>query len=200
MKRVFLDTETTGFAPGQIGQLSMIIEEDNGEVTGKNYFFDIDYISDSASEATGRDLDFYKEASGGKRFADYKDEIYKILDNSTIIAHNLKFDENFISTEFWRLGIMFKPTASFDTMGYFKDICGIYKNGKVKNPKLSELVGHFSIDNDKISSYSDLLFKTGNKGFHDATFDTTALYIAFCIHRDDLNGVKESSWRKEFCK
>ena len=29
MKKVFLDTETTGLAPGQIAQLSMIIEEDN---------------------------------------------------------------------------------------------------------------------------------------------------------------------------
>ena len=97
MKRVFLDTETTGFAPGQIGQLSMIIEEDN-KVTARNYFFSIDYISASASEVTGRDVEFYSKASNGKRFADYKDEILEALSGATIIAHNLKFYENFICT------------------------------------------------------------------------------------------------------
>lgn len=39
MKRIFLDTETTGFSPGQIGQLSMIIDEDGNEPVAKNYFF-----------------------------------------------------------------------------------------------------------------------------------------------------------------
>lgn len=39
MKKVFLDTETTDIAPGQIAQLSMIIEEDNGNIYAKNYFF-----------------------------------------------------------------------------------------------------------------------------------------------------------------
>lgn len=199
MKKVFLDTETTGFAPGQIGQLSMIIEEENGEIVCKNYFFDIDYISDSASEATGRDLDFYKQASGGKRFADYKDEIFNLLSESTLIAHNVKFDENFISTEFWRLKTTFKPSATFDTMTYFKDICKIYKDGKIKNPKLSELIGHFSINSDKIRAYARKLFNIDTENFHDAIFDTTAMYIAFCIHRDDLNNVLDSSWRKEFC-
>ena len=41
MKKVFLDTETSGLAPGEIAQLSLIIEEETGEVRAKNYFFKI---------------------------------------------------------------------------------------------------------------------------------------------------------------
>lgn len=199
MKRVFLDTETTGLAPGQIGQLSLIIEEDNGQVTGKNYFFDIDYISESASDITGRTLEFYKEESGGKKFADYKDEIFNLLSDATLIAHNIKFDENFISAEFWRLNTMFRPTKTFDTMEYFKNICKIYKDGKLKNPKLSELIGHYSLNKDKVALYAEKLFGKKSNNLHDAMFDTTAMYIVFCIHRDELNNTAESSWRKQFC-
>lgn len=203
MKKVFLDTETTGFAPGQIGQLSMIIEEDNGEVSTKNYFFKIDYITSGAEEACGRGIDFYTEASGGKIFADYKDEIYNILSDATLIAHNLKFDENFISTEFWRQGVLFKPAGRFDTMEYFRDICqlpGGRGGKKYKNPKLEELVDYFSINKDKVQKYSIALFgndDSTNTGFHDARYDTTSMFVAFHVYQDSL--YNKSDWANMFC-
>jgi DNA polymerase-3 subunit epsilon len=202
MKKVFLDTETTGFAPGQIGQLSMIIEEDNGEVEAKNYFFDIDYITPGAQEACGRDLDFYKQASNGKKFADYATEIYDILKDAMIVAHNEKFDENFLSTEFWRQNILFTPAARFDTMTYFVNICKLPgRNGKYKNPKLEELVDTFSIDKEKVGKYSIQLFgndDSTNKGFHDARYDTTSMYVAFRVYGDVVN--ETNSWMNAFCK
>ena len=202
MKKIFLDTETSGLAPGQIGQLSMITEEDNGSIKADNYFFNIDYITSGAEEACGRGLSFYQEASGGKRFADYKDELYEKLKDATLIAHNLKFDENFISTEFWRNDILFKPAGRFDTMTYFRDICKIPSNRgqKYKNPKLEELVDSFNINKQKVINYSIELFGNDDKtntGFHDARYDTTSMFVAFHIYQGMLNG--DDSWKKAFC-
>ena len=203
MKKVFLDTETTGFAPGQIGQLSMIIEEENGVVSAKNYFFKIDYITSGAEEACGRGLEFYTKASDGKVFADYKDEILEILKDATLIAHNLKFDENFISTEFWRQNIMFKPAGRFDTMNYFRDICqlpGGRRGHKYKNPKLEEFVDYFNVDKDKVQKYSIKLFGNDdntNVGYHDARFDTTSMFVAFHIYQDSL--YDKNDWATVFC-
>lgn len=198
MKKVFFDTETTGFTPGQIGQLSLIIE-DNGEVNAKNYFFEVDYMSQGAMEVCGRDVDFYKEASNGKHFADYKNELLEIFKDSTLIAHNLKFDENFISMEFWRQNIQFVPAGRFDTMEYFRDILKIPgKYGKYKNPKLEELVDSLSINKEKVLKYSKSLFNTDdNYSFHDARYDTTSMFVAFQIYKDRVNNL--DSWEKEFC-
>lgn len=203
MKKVFFDTETTGFTPGNIGQLSMIIDED-GKITAKNYFFKVDYMSDGAMEACNRDVEFYKNASKGKVFADYKDELLELLSNATLIAHNLNFDENFISTEFWRQNIMFTPANRFNTMTYFRDICKIPKTRGTgfKNPKLCELVKHFSIDEDKVLKYTLQLFgdneDVGNIGFHDARYDTTAMFVAFNIQQNLLNN--KTDWKDTFCK
>ncbi len=204
MKKVFLDTETTGLKPGQIGQLSMIIEYDDSKIEAKNYFFNIDYIEDGAAEVCGRDLEFYKKASNGKCFKDYKLEILEILKDSLLIAHNEKFDENFISTEFWREDIIFKPAQRFCTMEYFRDIIkllpGRYGH-KYKNPKLSELVNYFNIDEDKVKKYSVQLFgndDSTNTGFHDARYDTTSMFVAFCIYRDSLNN--STKWKDAFSK
>ena len=190
MRKVFLDTETSGLAPGSIAQLSYIEETENFEVIAKNYFFDVDYITRGAEEVTGRNADFYKEASQGKKFADYSDELFEKLSNCTLIAHNLPFDENFISAEFWRLNKVFKPADRFDTMVYFKDVCKL-KNTRgsgYKNPKLEELVDYFNLDKNKIEQYSEKLFNIKSNGFHDAMYDTTSMFVAFQIQREILNG------------
>jgi DNA polymerase III alpha subunit (gram-positive type) len=199
MKKIFLDTETTGLAPGQIAQLSLIIEEDNKELIAKNYFFDIDYITQGAEEACGRGLDFYHEASKGLRFKDYKDEIHELLSDGTLIAHNLKFDENFISTEFWRENIVFKPTDRFDTMSYFVNILKIPgRYGKYKNPKLEELVDCFKIDKERVMKYCEMLFKTDEKqSFHDARYDTTSMFVAFQVYKESL--YNQNNWAQQFC-
>ena len=202
MKKVFFDTETTGLKPGQIAQLSAIIEEDGKELVTKNYFFKVNYMSDGASEVCGRDVEFYEKASNGKVFADYKDEILEMFKGATLIAHNLKFDENFVSMEFWRQNIIFSPSERFDTMVYFKDVCNIPgKYGKPKNPKLEELVDYFKIDKEKVKAYSEQLFgadENGDVGFHDARYDTTSMFVAFQIYKEAMYG--QSSWKAKFTK
>ena len=202
MKKVFFDTETTGLKPGQIAQLSAIIEEDGKELVAKNYFFKVNYMTDGAAEVCGRDVEFYLQASDGKIFADYSDEIEELFKGATLIAHNLNFDENFVSMEFWRLNKIFKPTDRFDTMTYFKDICNIPgRYGKPKNPKLEELIDFFKIDKEKVKKYSEYLFGTdsnGEVGFHDARYDTTAMFVAFQIHKEAMYG--QSDWKEKFTK
>lgn len=201
MRKIFFDTETTGLSPGNIAQLAAIIEHEDERLETKNYFFEIDYITDGAKEACGRDIDFYKEASHGTRFKDYSTELFELFSNATLIAHNEKFDENFLSTELWRLGIVFKPADKFCTMEYFKNILKIPGRGhyKYKNPSLSELVSHFNLDKDKIKSYSDKLFDdTSDYGFHDARFDTTSMFVVFQVYKEQMNN--QSNWIDTFRK
>lgn len=199
MKKVFLDTETSGLAPGQIGQLAYIEETDDGIITGKNYFFDIDYVTRGAEEVTGRNVDFYKQSSNGKKFGDFSEELLSVFNGATLIAHNLKFDENFISAEFWRLGIVFKPTDRFDTMTYFSNVCKLpgRVSGQYKDPKLVELVDYFNINTKMIEKYATQLFGIDTSNFHDAMYDTTAMFVAFQLYREKLHGTSE--WANIFC-
>lgn len=200
-KLVYLDTETNALAPGQIGQLSIIIEED-GTIRAKNYFMKIDYMTDGAMEVTHRDKEFYDKVSNGKTFKDYADDIENELSDATLIAHNLKFDENFISSEFWRINKVFKPYERFCTMNYFAPIMNIPggKYGKPKNPKLSELVEYFNIDEKKVLSYAKQLFNTGDElTYHDAMYDTTSMFIAVHIYKERLEQ-SNNDWTSKFCK
>lgn len=201
MKKIYLDTETTGLAPGQIAQLSMIIQEDNQKIRALNYFFTIDYITAEAEQVCGRGIEFYREASKGLRFKDYHKEILEELKGSTLIAHNIKFDENFISTEFWRLGIMFTPAGKFDTMDHFRYIVNaLGKTGRVKNPKLDEVIKYYGLDKNKIQIYANQLFNIDNTkeniGLHDARFDTTAMFVAFQVYNDSILG--KGDWKGVF--
>ncbi len=194
--KIFFDTETTGLRPGQIGQLAYIKEQPSGELTAGNYFFSVKKVNKGAEEATGRDAEFYKKASGGITFADKADEILNIFSDSMLIAHNLKFDENFLSTELWRTGktLVVTPDRRFDTMEYFKDILKLPDPrrrylGAYKNPRLSELVDAMKLDTHKVHEFTAQLFgiNTADYKYHDAMYDTTSMFLAFAVYRDTLN-------------
>lgn len=194
--KIFFDTETTGLKPGQIGQLAYIKETPTGEIKAGNYFFKVKHVEDGAAQATGRNTDFYKEASGGITFADKSDEIYNLFSESMLVAHNIKFDENFLSMEFWRTGKQLKLTddKKFDTMEYFTDVLKIpnRRGGKklYKYPKLEELVNGLKIDTNKVMLATEKLFgaELGKYyKYHDAMYDTTSMFIAFAVYRDIIN-------------
>lgn len=198
---VFLDTETTGFVPGQICELTMIHETDNHEVIPYNYFFTVDEMNKEAESIHGFSQEKLIELSNGKRFGDYKSELLDILCNNTLVAHNESFDEKFLSSEFWRLGISFKPTGRLDTMSYFKDILKIpaktRRFGPYKNPKLSEVLNYLKINTYEVQQSTQKLFGGNKTDFHDSRFDTTAMYIAVNVYREILHGGFE--WRAKFC-
>ena len=66
---IYLDTETTGLRPGQICQLSYVIQ-DGQQVRGKNFFYTVDAVEYGAFMVHGFSVEKLKSLSKGKRFSD----------------------------------------------------------------------------------------------------------------------------------
>lgn len=184
MKLVFLDTETTDKSPGQVCQLTYIIYDTNADpdnrVKGKNFFFSVDFVSDTAYKVHGFDLESLKTLSGNLTFKDlYKLFRKDLTESDFILGHNINFDISFLNKEFERLGMEFKPKNLFCSMNYFKNILKLKSSiGTIKSPKLSELLEYLKITEDNILDSTKKLFNSEETHFHDARFDTTALYLA----------------------
>ena len=193
MNNIYFDTETSGLRPGQIGQLAVIIEGTDG-IKAKNYYLDMKSIEPGAAEVTGRNLEFYHKASGGKIFKDYADEIENIFNGNRIIAHNVQFDEAFLSMELFRVGKNFHIGQRFDTMTFFQPIMKLpSKNSKdlYKKPKLIELIQYLKINENEVAKYTSELFNIDSNSFHDAMYDTTSMYIACKVWNDTQSGTKQ---------
>ena len=176
---LFFDTETTGLRPGQICQLSYVMQ--NGEsLTARNLFFTVDYMEQSAQAVHGFSVEKLKKLSNGKRFADYIDIIEKdFCSADVVVAHNTAFDFSFMRAEFERLNKVFAVKKEFCSMKKSTPICKLVRasSGAYKYPKLSELCSHFGIENAHISNALLQVFGA-NADFHDARFDATACLLA----------------------
>lgn len=203
MKNIYLDTETTDTKPGQIAELTMIVEDSTTHdfLGCYNYFFSVDEMTEGAENVHGFSIDALRELSCGQTFKDRLAEIQDILSDACLVAHNEAFDESFISMEFWRCGITYSPKMRVCTMKYFKDLIKIpakYKRyGPYKNPKLSEVLEYLKIDPKKVEEYSKKLFGMQGTTFHDSRFDTTAMYVAVNVLRDLSNN--GNTWLSQFC-
>lgn len=176
---IYLDTETTGLHPGQICQLSYVIQ-DGDNVSAKNFFFAVDYVEYGALTVHGFSTQVLQELSGGKGFECFVEEIendFKCAD--VICAHNVSFDFMFLRREFERCRKDFEPNASFCTMKNSVTACKLTRpnSGGYKYPKLNELCAYLGISDSDIKNCSDKLFGA-KAGYHDARFDTTAVYLA----------------------
>ncbi|WP_432772173.1 exonuclease domain-containing protein [Candidatus Carsonella ruddii] len=102
MKRyIFLDVETTGLSPHKGDRVIEIgcVEVINGFITGRvfhSYFKTFTKISDDAYNIHGINQKFLKDKP---LFGEKLDDLLGFISNSTIIAHNAKFDVNFIHYE-----------------------------------------------------------------------------------------------------
>ena len=205
IKNVFFDTETTGWTPGQVGQLSFIVENQGQIELAKNYFFTVKEMDYGAEKAHHMSKEFLEKQSGGMVFKDAHEEIHQVFKGSRLIAHNLSFDERFLSAEFWRLGIPFEASERQCTMEFFKNIVQIpNKNARhksFKNPKLAEVVEAFRLDTEMLMKYSKHLFGSSGEDitFHDSRFDTTALYVATIIYRE-MSSSSGKDWQNLFCR
>lgn len=179
MRSIFLDTETTGLRPGQIAQLTYLIEEDKKLVGVKNYFFTVDEMGAEAEKVHGFSMERLEKLSEGFTFGDLVPEIYDDFEGATFIAHNIKFDRKFIDAEFARLDEQCGAAKEFCTMAYFKDILKIpARNGAgYKNPRLEEVVNFYNINKERILEVTKRLFQCEEVSFHDARYDTVAMYL-----------------------
>ena len=204
MNIIYLDTETTGLKPGQICELSLIKESDFNFEYAKNYFFEVDEVESGAENVHGFSVEMLKQLSGGKKFSDYKDEILNELEGSTLVAHNLPFDEKFISTELWRCECAsFTPADRVDTMVLFKPILKIpaksRRYGPYKSPKLSEVMDYLNINADVVSQHTAKWFSDSTKtSYHDSRYDTACLYVITNVYREKLHSTI-GYFTKTFC-
>lgn len=176
---LYFDTETTGLVPGSICQLSYIMQNKES-CKARNMFFSVDYVEYGALAVHGLSVPKLEKLSGGKCFADFADEIERDFTAADIVvSHNTAFDFMFMRAEFARTGKDFYVRDSFCTMKKSTPVCKILKRSGAgyKYPSLTELCGYFYLTESDVRAASQELF-SGCKGFHDARFDTAAVYLA----------------------
>jgi len=175
---LYLDTETSGLRPGQVCQLSYVMQTQT-ETIAKNKFFSVDNVEYGALCVHGFSVEKLKVLSQGKIFSDHALEIYQDLAKADIVvAHNTSFDMMFLRSEFEKLNLELPVQNSFCSMKNTTAVCKLKgrKEG-YKYPKLSELIAYFGITDYEILNVAKSLFGC-SCGYHDARFDTTALYLA----------------------
>ena len=174
---IFFDTETTGLRPGQIAQLSYVMQS-GGEIKAKNFFFAVSSMDYSAFLVHGFSKEKLFYLSNGKTFGDYIDEIEKDFCSADLVcAHNTSFDFMFMRAEFERQGKVFSVKNEFCSMKKLTPVCKLLRSsGGYKYPKLEQACMHFGITSEHIREQSKLIFGA-EADFHDARFDTTALCL-----------------------
>ncbi len=192
---LYFDTETTGLYPGQICQLSYVMQTGD-QLLSRNFFFKVESVDYNAYLIHGFSVEKLNRLSNGKTFADYADDIEKdFLNADVVIAHNFSFDQMFMRAEFERVGKVFAVKKEFCSMKKSTPLCALKRARGVgyKYPKLSELCAFLEVDDIQIQKASEEMF--GAKvGFHDARFDTTALCLAVnrgIRYTDAFNSLEE---------
>ena len=177
---LYFDTETTGLRPGNICQLSYILQRGSA-IKPKNFFFTVDFVEMGALAVHGFSVPLLKRLSQGKRFKDFIDEIeedFNLAD--VIVAHNTAFDFSFMRKEFENANRFFNSEKGFCTMKNSLSFCKLSRTNHkgYKYPKLSELCSKLGISDSDIQRFAEEAFEV-ECGFHDARFDTAALFLAF---------------------
>ena len=190
---IYFDTETTGLYPGRIIQLSYVLDYGD-EVKGKNFYFAVDYIDPAATAVHGITVESLKKLSGGKTFSDHEDEIFEDFSRARlIVAHNLNFDLGFMIAEFKYLDRIFRYNDGFDTMRYFTPIMKLKRNSSAayKYPKLSELIEYAGVFPYDVNRFSKEVFGFYPESFHNAVFDTAAMFLAVKSLKADIDGLED---------
>lgn len=176
---IYLDTETSGLRPGNICQLSYI-KQYKDRVEPVNLFFKVSYVEMSACAVHHFSVELLKKLSGGKTFKDYAKKIAKDFDSADLIcAHNIDFDFSFLRKEFESVGVEFKYNETFCSMKKFTPVCRLCRSSSkgYKYPKLNELCAYFNITDKDVEQETSALFNESLL-FHDARYDTTAVFLA----------------------
>ena len=190
---LYFDTETSGLAPGNVIQLSYIMQTER-EVKAKNFFFAVPYVTPEAAAVHHLTVEKLADLSGGHTFFESLEEIdddFRAADLT--VAHNFAFDFNFMTAEFKRFDRIFHYKESMDTMKYFKSTLKLPAKrggGCYKMPKLIELAEFFEVyDYDVLKKCAEL-FGDAN-GSHDARFDTAQMYLSVMSAAEKNPEVKE---------
>jgi DNA polymerase-3 subunit epsilon len=155
MKRIVLDTETTGLEPGEGHRIIELacLELSGRRPTGRHFhrFLNPERAVDlAATQVHGLTVE---DLMDKPRFADIADEFLEFVEGGELLIHNAPFDVAFLNAELERLG---RPRIDslcsvHDTLAMARDMHPGQKNS------LDALCGRYSIDHSRRTLHGALL-------------------------------------------
>ncbi len=155
MRRVVLDTETTGLEPADGHRIIEVagIELSDRRPTGRHFHRylnperEIDFAATEVHGLTAEDL------ADKPRFADIADELLEFLQGAELLIHNAPFDVGFLDAELAKLGRA--PVTTVCTVSDTLMLARETHPGK-KN-SLDALCERYSVDNSRRALHGALL-------------------------------------------
>ncbi len=149
MKRIFLDTETTGLKPEEghrIVEIAAIAYEDNTPIPPEEGGFLHLYINPER-ESDAAALQIHKLTSeflaDQPVFASIGGQVVDFLQDAHLYIHNANFDVEFINAELKRLDL---PDLQQTTNSINCTLAWSRKNNDIKSHNLDALCRHFGVD------------------------------------------------------
>ena len=175
MRRVVLDTETTGLSPQQGHRVIEIgaVELLNRQTTGRTYHVYLNperQVDAGALEVHGLSNEFLADKP---LFSSVVDEFLAFIADSELVIHNAPFDVGFLNSELARLkreGLQSSCLSVLDTLKMAKELHPGQKNN------LDALCRRYDVDNS-------------NRAYHGALLDSQLLaevYLAMTRGQDSL--------------
>ncbi len=172
MRRVVLDTETTGLDPKKGHRIIEIaaIELEGRKVSKKHFHHYLDperEVDEEAARVHGFTWDMLK---GNFKFSDIAASFLAFIEGAEILAHNAPFDISFINSELELMGLPPLENPVVDTLALARELHPGKKNG------LDALCSRYEIDNS-------------HRTLHGALLDTELLaevYIAMTRGQESL--------------
>lgn len=182
-RMIALDAELDGMRPSRIIQLSYLII-DGRRIRGKNFYFSVEAINRHARKVHGLGVGQLRRLSGGDLFAHHADEIYRDFSKcGMVIGHDVAGDMRYLRDEFARIGVQFPDIPRFCTLQHYTQEANIplkQNPGKLKPPRLEELMKHFGITPELVTRKCRKWFGGGDH-YHDARFDAAAAYLCMVV-------------------
>lgn len=191
---IIFDTEATDLTPGQICQLSYLMQQGD-RVTARNYFFSVDDMSPGAQEVHGLSMEQLSQLSGQTWFEDHAEQILQDFNAARLlVGHNVAADERYLRVEMTRAGLKLNKIPTFCTMNFASGLMNTARKvvtGRPKPPKLSELAAYYQVSEEEVLAHTRTLFETGDSGLHDARYDTVMTWLCFNRAQEagDLRGI-----------
>ncbi len=174
-REMILDTETTGLSNlDRIVEIS-VLEMIDGIKTGRRFH----KFLNPEVRITKKAVEIHKitneKVEHCPKFNEIAEELIRFIGDSTIIAHNSKFDMRMLNNEFERCGWeKYDPTRFIDTLGIARYLFPRQKNNQ------DALCERFNINNSTRSE----------TGIHSAIEDTALLYL---VYREMIPLLKEKN-------
>ncbi len=153
MRKIVLDTETTGLDPRNGHRIIEIaaIELDGRKVSKRHFHHYLDperEVDEAAAKVHGFTWDMLK---GNARFADIAKSFLEFVEGAELLAHNAPFDMSFINNELRLLKLPPLQNPVVDTLKIARDMHPGKKNG------LDALCSRYEIDNTHRTLHGALL-------------------------------------------